>query len=76
MTWDDYLRDRDHRRNIERLAENVANASVDIAKIVLVGEDYEIPDTHRETVLQLGTVGVVDQTLATRLRNIPVHREN
>lgn len=39
-----YRTDRKVCREVERLAENVVNAYVDVSKIVLAGEDLERPD--------------------------------
>lgn len=80
MTQEDYLTDRDRRRSLERLAENVLNASIDIAKILLAAGDYPIPDTYRDALLQLGATGVLSRDLAeqvaelARLRNILAHQ--
>ena len=46
LTREVYTRDRDLQRNVERLAENIAG--IDIAKVLLVGEDAEMPNSYRE----------------------------
>ena len=80
LTWDIFARDRDLQRNVERLAENVANASIDIAKVLLVGEDVEMPNSYREIVLRLADLAVIDRDLAGKiaeyaaLRNILAHQ--
>jgi len=80
LTRDIFARDRDLQRNVERLAENVANASIDIAKVLLVGEDVEIPNSYREIVLRLADLAVIDRDLAGKiaeyaaLRNILAHQ--
>ena len=80
MTQAEYLRDRDRRRSLERLAENVVNATLDIAKILLSAKDLPVPDTYRDIILELGAAGVLDSTLAqrlaetVRLRNILAHQ--
>ncbi len=51
-----YSTDRDFRRSVERWVENLANASIDAAKIVLASERRPVPQTYRETVELLGTV--------------------
>lgn len=38
-----YLQDNDFRRNVERFIENMVNASIDIAKILLASEKKRIP---------------------------------
>lgn len=80
MTQAEYIENRDRRRSLERLAENVVNAVVDIAKIVLSSADLPVPDTYRDVVLQLGTAGILDACLAqklaemVRLRNVLAHQ--
>ena len=80
LTWDIFVRDRDLQRNVERLAENVANASIDIAKVLLVGEDVEIPNSYREIVLRLADLEILDRDLAGKiaeyaaLRSILAHQ--
>ena len=58
------------RRSLERLAENVANSIVDIAKIVLESSELPAPNTYRDVVLTLPTLGVIDGPLAQRLGNM------
>jgi uncharacterized protein YutE (UPF0331/DUF86 family) len=80
MSRSDYETDRNRRRNLERLSENLVNAMLDIAKIVLAGEPVEIPETYREVLLQLGRIGLLDSGLAegiaelARLRNVLAHQ--
>jgi uncharacterized protein YutE (UPF0331/DUF86 family) len=76
LDWKSYQTDRDAQRNVERLIENVANATIDIAKIVLVGEDVEMPGSYRDIVLKLGLIGILSESEAekiaeyAKLRNI------
>jgi len=80
MTHSEYLSDRGRRRNLERLVENVINAAADIAKILLAAGDLPVPDTYRDTLLQLGAAGFLKSPLAeklaemTRLRNVLAHQ--
>ncbi len=57
-----YLSDNDFRRNVERFVENIANASIDIAKILLASEKKRIPQTYRESLGNL-----------TSLEGFPAH---
>lgn len=70
MTQMEYAEDRHRRRSLERLAENVANSIVDIAKILLETSDLSAPNTCRDMVLTLSALGVVDEPLAQRLGNM------
>ncbi len=80
MTHAEYTQNRDRRRSLERLAENVVNATVDISKIILSSMKLPVPDTYRESVIQLGACGAIETTLAeklsemVRLRNILAHQ--
>ncbi len=79
MTLRDFTQNRDRRRSLERLAENVANAIVDVSKIVLESSDLPVPNTYREVVLSLAAARVLEEPLAKglgtmiRLRNIVAH---
>jgi len=56
MDIEHYSTDRDFRRSVERWVENLVNASIDAAKIVLASERRPIPQTYRETVEMIATV--------------------
>jgi uncharacterized protein YutE (UPF0331/DUF86 family)/predicted nucleotidyltransferase len=76
-----YATDRDFRRSVERWVENLVNASIDAAKIVLASERHPVPQTYRETLEMLATVedfrdhADVAHRLAanTRIRNMLAH---
>jgi uncharacterized protein YutE (UPF0331/DUF86 family) len=80
LDWKIYSIDRNVQRNVERLAENVANAAIDISKIVLAGEDVEMPNSYKDIILKLADVGIFNSQLAARiadyaaLRNILAHQ--
>jgi uncharacterized protein YutE (UPF0331/DUF86 family) len=75
-----YSSDRKSGRNIERILENVLNASIDIAKILMAREELELPGSYREVFLKLGEAKLLDANLAqnladlTRVRNILSHQ--
>jgi uncharacterized protein YutE (UPF0331/DUF86 family) len=75
-----YKTNSDLRRNLERCIENIVNASLDAAKIILVSEKIAIPDTYRDYFLSLADRDVIDKTNAlvlangVRLRNILAHQ--
>ena len=74
-----YLEESAFRRNIERWIENLVNASIDIAKIIVASRKQPVPQTYREILLRLGTVQEFSETMAmqlsgfTKLRNILAH---
>jgi uncharacterized protein YutE (UPF0331/DUF86 family) len=80
VTRERFAVDRSLQRNVERLAENVANAAIDIAKVLLVGEDIEMPNSYREIVLRLADLSILERGLAVKvaeyaaLRNILAHQ--
>lgn len=74
-----YENDPPVRRNVERLVENIVNASIDIAKILLAAEEKRIPQTYREALEELSLLDGFDREAAIRLsgfaklRNILAH---
>ena len=79
LSWEEYNKERDKRRNVERWAENIVNSSIDIAKIILTSENLSLKDTYKETVISLSLVSGFDKkdinavSEWVRLRNIIVH---
>lgn len=78
VSKDRYLTDRNLRRAMERWVENLVNASIDVAKMVLASEGLPPPQTYRETLGNLAAIpGFADiaAELATnaRLRNAGAH---
>ncbi|MBI2120985.1 MAG: DUF86 domain-containing protein [Parcubacteria group bacterium] len=67
------------RRNIERWVENLVNASIDIAKIILASQKKNIPDTYREMLRELSfsenfSEGSADKlSQFVKLRNVLAH---
>ncbi|MGI9862113.1 DUF86 domain-containing protein [Moorella naiadis] len=80
MDYFQYQSDRKSRRDAERIIENIVNAALDIAKILIAGENLEVPETYRQAFLQLGEAGIIDQELAlslaekARTRNVLAHQ--
>ena len=80
VDWQIYSEDREKRRNIERIIENLANASIDISKILLAGETVEIPGTYQEIILKLGELSIINKELASKIatlakaRNVLAHQ--
>ena len=79
LTRDEYLKDSDRRRNVERWAENILNSLIDTAKIALTIERIPLGDSYRELVESLSAVEEF-KTLDmprfaswTRFRNVLAH---
>lgn len=79
ITQNRYETDTILRRNIERWTENIVNASIDIAKILLASQKQRMPQTYREVIQELSLLGnfsaETSQKLAqfAKLRNILAH---
>jgi uncharacterized protein YutE (UPF0331/DUF86 family) len=80
LDWPTYGKDRNVQRNIERLIENVANATIDICKIILAGEEIEMPNSYKEIIIKLGLIDILEKDLAEKiadyaaLRNFLAHQ--
>jgi len=74
-----YETDAAARRNLERWAENIVNASIDAAKIIMASEKKRIPQTYREILQELSLLKNFNPATAERLaqfaklRNILAH---
>lgn len=74
-----YERDIVAKRNIERWAETVANASIDAAKILLASARRPLPRTYKSIVRGLAYLPDFDEKIATALsefsdlRNVLAH---
>lgn len=75
-----YKEDREKRRSVERWIENIVNAALDMAKIILVAKDKEIPDTYKEYFIEISGIGLINNEMAEKLaegmkiRNILAHQ--
>lgn len=70
LDYNTYQQDRAKRRNVERIAENISNAMIDIGKILLSGEKVEVPGTYREVFTRLHEIGLISEQLANQLREL------
>jgi len=79
MDYKQYREDRTSRRNVERIAENVSNACIDIGKILLARSTEQLPASYREVFEQLQQLGLVPEELTghltdlARMRNVLAH---
>lgn len=79
MTWNEYDKISDKRRQVERCIENLMNAVIDISKIILASSKRPVPSTYREIVRQISTFIPLSTKIAeklsswTELRNILAH---
>jgi uncharacterized protein YutE (UPF0331/DUF86 family) len=74
-----YVNEPAFRRNVERWIENLVNASIDVAKILVASDRQSVPQTYRETLLRLSAIsefvpGDPDELAAfSKLRNLLAH---
>lgn len=79
LSWDEYLKERSKRRDIERWIESLCNALIDASKIILASEKKIIPDTYQNAIKNLHETGLFDLQFTDRLsrwvalRNIIAH---
>ncbi len=70
LGWATYQIDRKSRRNVERIAENVCNAMIDISKSLLLAMQVPPPATYREVLRSLSATGVADEKEAEVLSRL------
>ena len=73
-SWLTYQNSRDLRRNVERICENLANACIDIGKIILAGESIEMPESYRDVIRKLGEAKIIPQKLSDDLSDLIIIR--
>lgn len=79
ITFEEYEKDKEKRRNIERWAENILNTTIDIAKIVLASEKKEMPKSYESALFNFAFLVGFDEEQSERfskfanLRNILAH---
>ncbi|PKN00276.1 MAG: hypothetical protein CVU78_01955 [Elusimicrobia bacterium HGW-Elusimicrobia-2] len=56
LNFKGYSDDRIKQLSVERWIENIANASIDIAKIVLSSDKKKMPETYKETLKLFGVL--------------------
>jgi uncharacterized protein YutE (UPF0331/DUF86 family) len=69
LSREEYLTNRDKRRNVERWIENIINSTVDISRVILAAEGIVIPDTYRRIVAMISAVNGLETVEADRLSN-------
>lgn len=67
FSWDEYQDDRVRRRSLEHWIENIVNASIDTARILLASEKKSLPGTYREVLRSFMSFHEFDKNVAERL---------
>lgn len=79
VSYQTYREDRTQRREIERWTENIINALIDCAKIILASEKKMMPKTYEGALSDFALLAGLDEASAlriatfARLRNILAH---
>ena len=79
LTFKEYQDNKAKRRNVERWAENVINAAIDAAKIILASEKRKMPKTYEDALRDFGVfAGLTEKDSKSfskfaGLRNILAH---
>ncbi len=79
LSFKEYSENKVKKRNLERWTENIINATLDIAKIVLASEKKEVPKTYEQALYNFGLFINLKEEEAERLasfshlRNILAH---
>ncbi len=79
LTFKEYQSDKTKRRNIERWTENIINAAIDAAKIILASEKKMMPKTYEGALRDFGIFAGLTEKDSRRLskfaglRNILAH---
>ncbi|MEK7122728.1 MAG: HepT-like ribonuclease domain-containing protein [Patescibacteria group bacterium] len=79
LSYQTYQEDRTRRREIERWTENIINALIDCAKIILASEKKAMPKTYEAALSEFALLAGLDEGAAlrlstlARLRNILAH---
>jgi len=74
-----YESNKEKRRSVERWVENIINASIDIAKVILASQKRPLPDTYIDVLKMLVILPNFNQEMAekmasfVKLRNIIAH---
>lgn len=79
LSFKEYQENKIKRRNLERWTENIINATIDIAKIILASEKKRMPKTYEEALRNFGLFIGLDEEESKKfsrfanLRNILAH---
>ncbi|MFH1956715.1 MAG: HepT-like ribonuclease domain-containing protein [Patescibacteria group bacterium] len=74
-----YTNNREKKRSVERWVENIVNASIDIAKILLASEKKQLPDTYGDILKLLVSMPNFSEEISNKLaffvglRNLMAH---
>ena len=79
LDYKKYLTDKNCRRLVERMTENITNAVIDILKIMISEKGLELPDSYADIMKKGGSIYKLNEaqlkhlTRLAKLRNILAH---
>lgn len=79
FSYDEFEKNIEKRKILERTIENIVNCIIDISKILLAGEKIEIPKTYAEIIKKLSDLKFISKKEAeilsnfVKLRNLLAH---
>lgn len=79
VNYKDYAKNIKERKVLERTVENIVNAIIDISKLLLTGENVEMPATYSDAIKKLELLDVLNPEEAkalgnfVKLRNLLAH---
>ncbi len=79
ITFEEYLKDFQNRRTVERLIQLIVDVAVDINSHILVDEGHMPPEDAYDSFIKVGNKGIIPQKFAEEIapstgeRNIIVH---
>lgn len=74
LTAEAYQADRSARRNVDRIAETVVNAVIDMAKTLVAACEGGVPQSYADAIRTLGRLQLIPQELADRLATLTALR--
>jgi uncharacterized protein YutE (UPF0331/DUF86 family)/predicted nucleotidyltransferase len=81
VTFDEYRGSKSLRRELERWVENIVNATIDIAKIVLASKKKTLPQSYQDALREFAALAGLSAAEAeqfstiARLRNLLAHED-
>jgi len=70
ITFQEYEEEKSKRRDMERWTENIMNATIDIAKVILASEKRDVPKTYEDALGAFAVLVGFDEEKAERFSNL------
>lgn len=79
LSFEEYIKDKHKRRDVERWIENLINTTIDISRLILITENKNLPETYKEIISSLSLMADFEKenteklSSFVKLRNIITH---